>query len=124
MRKLIALFFILTVNSIAYAASSVSIIDLISQPEKYDGQEVIVTGFLSLDFEGSGIYLHREDYENSIYKNGLWCDIDVVENKKIDHTYVSLEGIFDAKGKGHRGLWSGRLKDIRRVWSPAKPKKK
>lgn len=96
----------------------VSIIDLIANPEKYQGSQVIIGGFLSLEFEGNAIYLHRDDFENRIYKNGLWCTIDLVKYKVFDEKYVIIEGNFDAKDKGHMRLWSGTINDISRAWLP------
>ncbi len=113
----------LAASAFSAEAESVSIVNLIASPEKYDGKPVIITGFLALDFEGSAVYLHKEDYENSIYKNGLWCSIDLVKYRPLDHKYVCIEAVFDAKGKGHLGLWSGQIKEVRRVWEPVKPQK-
>ena len=107
----------------AFPAESVSIVSLIAHPEKYDGKHVIVTGFLALDFEGSAIYLHQDDYEHSIYKNGLWYAGNMVKYRKFDKKYVNVEGTFDGKNKGHLGLWSGAIKDIKRMWEPVRPGK-
>jgi len=123
MRRVLALALVMSIAAGALAAESVSIISLVTNPEKYDGKAVIITGFLALDFEGSAIYLHKEDYEYSIYKNGLWCSISEVKYKSFDHRYVCMEGVFDAKGKGHLGLWSGEIKDVQRVWQPVRPGK-
>lgn len=35
----------------------VSLIQLIANPEKYDGKQVAVVGFLRLEFEGNALYL-------------------------------------------------------------------
>lgn len=94
----------------------VSMIQLISNPDKYDGQYVRVMGFLRLEFEGNGLYLHREDYEKSLYKNGVWVYVAETEaNRKLNMKYVLIEGTFDSKDKGHMGLWGGAIKDIKRV---------
>jgi hypothetical protein len=94
---------------------SVSIVQLIATPEKYNGKVVQVAGFLRLEFEGDTIYLHEDDYNHGIHKNGLW----VVRNAKIDEKasklnmhYVVLEGTFDASNQGHLGLNSGSITNI------------
>lgn len=123
MRKLIiAGIFLLLVcfNGHAEFAESVSIVQLIANPAEYNGKKVIITGFLNMEFEGNGIYLHKDDYLNSVYKNGFWCNIDIVEYAKFNKKYIVIEGIFDAKKKGHLGLWSGTIMDISRVWEPVK----
>lgn len=50
----------------------VSLIQLIAQPEKFEGKRVRFIGFLRIEFEGNAIYLHREDFDHGITKNGLW----------------------------------------------------
>ena len=95
--------------------NSVSIVQLIAAPEKYDGKVVMVMGFLRLEFEGDAIYLHEDDYRHAIHKNGLM----VVTNPKIDMEadklnlhYVVLEGTFDANNHGNMGLNSGTIRNI------------
>jgi hypothetical protein len=95
--------------------NSVSIVQLIATPEKYDGKVVKVMGFLRLEFEGDAIYLHEDDYRHGISKNGLM----VVRNAKIDANadtldlhYVLLEGTFDANNHGNMGLNSGTITNI------------
>lgn len=55
-------------------AETVSIVQLLAVPEKYEGKLVSVRGFVRLESEGSAIYLHEEDYEQSLYSNGLWLN--------------------------------------------------
>jgi len=95
--------------------NAVSIVQLIANPEKYDGKVVQVTGFLRLEFEGNAIYLHEDDYRHGITKNGLM----VVRNLKVDEKadkfdlhYVVLEGTFDAGNHGNMGLNSGTITNI------------
>ncbi|HLK03599.1 MAG TPA: hypothetical protein VKT53_04095 [Candidatus Acidoferrum sp.] len=94
---------------------SVSIVQLIATPEKYDGKVVQVMGFLRLEFEGNALYLHEDDYRHAIYKNGLM----VVTNPKIETEagklnlrYIVLEGTFDAHNHGNKGLNSGTITNI------------
>lgn len=93
----------------------VSLMQLIATPERYDGKQVQVVGFLRLEFEGNGLYLHEEDYKHSITKNSLWIvrnpRIDM-RSKALDMHYVMLIGTFTASRKGHMNLFSGSLTDI------------
>ncbi len=106
---------------------AVSLVQLIATPEKYQGKPVQVFGFMRLEHEGNAIYLHREDYENALYKNGLWLtNVDTAEHRaKHNLKYVLIEGTFDGKERGHFGLWSGSIKDIKRVqlWGTSAPRK-
>ena len=94
--------------------NTVSIVQLIARPEKYDRKVVRVMGFLRLEFEGDAIYLHEDDYRHAILKNGL----TIVRNAKmeeladrLDLHYVILEGTFDVRS-GNMGLNSGTITNI------------
>jgi hypothetical protein len=108
----------------------VSLIRLIAAPQEYAGRRVAIVGFLHLEFEGDGIYLHRDDYEHSQTKNGLWVVVSGESAKQLRAAadqYVLLEGTFIPDRHGHMGLWSGTLAQITRaqVWKegPAGRKK-
>jgi hypothetical protein len=49
----------------------VSILQLITNPQAYDNAKVRFIAYLRLEFEGNGLYLHREDYENGITQNAI-----------------------------------------------------
>ena len=107
--------------SLAAEPLDVSLVRLIANPKDYDGKVVRVIGFMRLEFEGDGIYLHQDDYKHSIYKNGLWIDTSEDMHKRkaeLDQKYVLVEGTFNAKMTGHMGLWSGSIQKITRcqVW--------
>ena len=96
----------------------VSLIQLISSPDKFDGKLVRVEGFLRLEFEGEALYLHQEDDEQMLTKNAIWIDASPDMMKKRDSVnkkYVLLEGTFDAKNHGHMALFSGSLHAITRA---------
>jgi hypothetical protein len=97
---------------------NVTLVQLIANPEKFDGKLIRVIGFLEIEFEANVLYLHREDYENAILGDGIWVDVtpEMTKNSKsLSKHYVLLEGIFSASERGHMDLWSGSLKNIRRV---------
>ncbi len=96
----------------------VSLIQLIANPKEYDGKFVRAIGFVRLEFEGNAIYLHQEDDKFGIYKNGLWIEVTDDIHKRhneFDRKYVLLEGTFNAKMKGHMGLFSGSIQKIKRI---------
>lgn len=101
--------------------TDVTLVQLIANPEKFDGKTIRVIGFLRLEFEGDVLYLHREDYENAILGDGIWVDTTAQmtkQKKALNMHYVLLEGTFSANDRGHMGMWSGTIKKIRRamVW--------
>jgi hypothetical protein len=98
--------------------TDVSIINLIASPGKYDGHEVRVSGFLHLEFEGDGIYLTRDDFLSSQYKNGLWVSLDANARSgaaKFNNQYVVITGKFHADDKGHMAMWSGTITDVSQI---------
>ncbi|MFP5236501.1 MAG: hypothetical protein ACLGSD_11415 [Acidobacteriota bacterium] len=97
----------------------VSMIQLIANPQRYDGKRVRIIGFLHLEFEGDSIYLHREDFEFGITKNALWIDVprDMTPDqiKSVNDNYVICTGTFAAGMHGHMGLNSGEVAKITRL---------
>jgi hypothetical protein len=96
----------------ASLGNSVSIVQLIATPEKYDGKVVQVMGFLRLEFEGNAIYLHEDDYTHAIYKNGLMIVINSNIEPRADklnlHTSYS-KGLSMAKTSETRASTPGPL---------------
>jgi hypothetical protein len=112
------LFALLVIPSKAEQPVDVSLIQLIANPEKFDGKHIRVIGFLRIEFEGNALYLHREDYQIGLLKNAIWVDVTPEMEKqssKLDKQYVLLEGIFSANEKGHWGSFSGSIKRINRA---------
>jgi hypothetical protein len=97
----------------------VSIIQLVANPQLYDGKRIRIIGFLHLEFEGNVIYLHREDFEFGLTKNGLWIDTprDMNRNqiKAVNDHYVICTGTFAANMHGHMDLNSGEMTHITRL---------
>jgi hypothetical protein len=97
----------------------VSVIQLIANPEAYDQKLVRITGYLHLEFEGDVIYLHREDFDNALTKNGIWInlpkDITSGQIKAVNDHYVICTGRFVAGRHGHMGMNSGEMDDVTRI---------
>ena len=97
--------------------TTTSLVKLIATPDKFDGRRIIVMGFMNVEFEGNAVYLHKDDFENNLFSNGLWIDLTEQQKREIDSlnlnkNYVLLEGTFNASGNGHFGLWSGEINEI------------
>ena len=93
-----------------------SLIQLIARPSDFDGEYVRVRGFYRHEDEGTALYLHREDYERVLTKNGFWMD----GKAEYNMTYVLVEGRFNAKRLGHLGLFGGEIEAVTRIlpWPP------
>lgn len=105
-----------------YAANQstkkVTMIQLIANPEKYDGQLVRVIGVGNLEFENNCISLSKEDLK---YRTGnsIWIElgekaISYEEAKQYNGEYVIVEGIFDKDDCGHLNNFCGSIKNISR----------
>jgi hypothetical protein len=105
--------------------ADVSMIQLIATPSRYQGKLVRLIAFLRVEFEGNALYFHQDDYVQGITKNGLWIvmpDQLIAKSKALDQGYVIVVGTFDAKNKGHKGLWSGSISKIHHLekWQSTK----
>jgi len=102
----------------------VSLIQLIANPQLYEDKRVRITGFVDLQYEGDAIYLHQEDFNHGLTKNGLWINlpsnITQQQIRAINDHYVICTGRFVAKNHGHMGLFSGGMTDVTRLelWGP------
>jgi hypothetical protein len=106
------------------APTNVSLIELIANPDKFDGKPVLVTGFLRLEFEGDVLYLSEGDYLHQIPKNGVWVERSkemIRDLEKLDSNYVVIAGVFNARRKGHQSAASGSIEQIRTCMFWSKP---
>lgn len=97
----------------------ISLIQLISQPEEYDGMHIAAVGVLRLDFEGTALYYSSEDARLGIPMNAIWLSIEPPDIKKyqnLKQEYVIVHGFFDADRKGHMGLHRGSIVKIESIW--------
>ena len=99
-----------------------SLIELIARPEVYDGKRVVVSGFISFEFEGNALYLSANDWEHGILANSLVIEpppgfeSDTAPARKaVNRRYVMLEGTFDARKRSHLGVVSGAIGHISRL---------
>jgi hypothetical protein len=105
-----------TVAAEARDPVSLSMVALLGNPQKYHGKFIRVIGFLSLDYECTALWLHKEDYAKGLHKNALWVDLPFARKRdpRQGH-YVLIEGVFNASEMGHRWLYSGTIQNITRA---------
>lgn len=71
-----------------------------------------VKGYMSAEFEGTAIYLSREDFDQRITKNAIFLLIGKGQEYQFYHKeYVTLDGTFYL-GNGHMGLYNGTLDNV------------
>lgn len=91
-----------------------SIVQVLAHRDRYHGKEVQVMGYLRVQFEGTAIYLSKEDADYGITRNGFWVTLGK-GSAKHDQKYVLIEGTFDKDEMGHLSLWQGTIKNVTRV---------
>jgi hypothetical protein len=132
--KSVVIILVLLLTSVATGQSSglglrvpapVSMLQLIANPEKFDGKSVGAIGYL-ISHNGSGfLYLHREDADFGLYVNALKIEFDPgwpSADAGFDSHYLYVIGKFDAKDKGPRAAFGGSIKDAKVIalWSAPK----
>ncbi|MDD5669681.1 MAG: hypothetical protein PHE58_06610 [Candidatus Omnitrophica bacterium] len=103
-------------REIFFKCRTVSLIQLISRPEKYNGKFIAVIGFVNLEFEGDAVYLSEEDYRHGIGKNAvrLLINEDIEKNaKKFDNKYCHIAGTFKDTSSLGNDVFSGMITDIK-----------
>lgn len=110
--------------------SSVSLVELIAAPQKYEGKMVTLRAFLLVlgghhDIAAYSLCLSKEDAENELGNSVLVVPSeDMLKNReKFDRMYVSLTGSVN-RVRAADGSYAVVIKDVRecRVWSdPNRP---
>jgi hypothetical protein len=78
---------------------SVSLVQLIATPERFDGKMVAVTGFLTIGHEATFLYLSEADYEHALPENAVSFELTremLDDREKLNRSYVVLVGVFRA----------------------------
>ena len=111
---------LLTVDAIGDAGPTASptLLQLLADPAKYHNSKVVVLGYCRLEFEGKAIHLNKEDYVQGL-GNMVWLEVarkDITPaREKI--TYCLVAGTYNAKNRGHKGMFSGAIEQITRYQS-------
>jgi hypothetical protein len=108
-------------------SSEPNLLQLLANPEQYHGRNVVILGYCRLEFEGLAIYLHKEDYTYSL-GNMVWLEFSSLEEitperRKIG--YCLVQGTYNAKNRGHLGMFFGAIENIKRYesWPPRPPRR-
>ena len=122
-----------SISSEPYPLKPPSLINVIANPEKYDGKRIRVSGFLHYQFEDSALYFSKDDADYLITANAVWIrygekpvmqSIECQGQSKasisdldyLDGRYVSLEGTFNMNERGHMGIFSGTIENVVRIY--------
>jgi hypothetical protein len=100
---------------------SVSLVQLIARPEVFNGRPVRVLAYMSIGFEESALYLHKEDADVGNTSNAVWLDLEsrpVAERLELARRrsgWVVVEGTFDSSLKGHLSAFPSGVRNVTRV---------
>lgn len=99
-----------------------SLIQLLANPEKFDGKRVSVQGYLSMpehrakdNYAGPTLFLHREDAEHLLLSNSIWVEPSAEmkrNSKELAGMYVAMGGRFRAGYAGHLFGTVGGITDV------------
>jgi|SRR5699024_1683048 len=80
----------------------VSIVQLLSNPDDFDGETVRLMGYLQLEFETYALWLHREDRVHGLLPNRIDLEASACSDKvdQVNEKYVLLEGTFAVVDRG------------------------
>jgi hypothetical protein len=101
---------------------TVSMVQILANPESFNKRRVAVGGFLSLEYEGSALYLHADDFEHKLRKNALWIFIPKSQANRecFDRKYVVVIGTVKSNSFGHMDAYSGSI-EVERLFSSGPP---
>lgn len=102
---------------------SPALIEVLVHPDQYQDKEVLVAGYLRVEFEGDALYLDEIDdhyvrtsnaFALSFQDNALQMSREEIA-EQFNERYVLLEGTFDKNDHGHMGMFRGAFKHIKRI---------
>lgn len=97
------------------ALYGLSMVQLLANPERYDGDHIRVAGYIHFEPDSNAIYLHKEDEEHHVLKNGLWVALaQGVSFEGCQDAYVIVEGVYRARATGRMTRWTGELTHVTR----------
>jgi hypothetical protein len=104
------------------AAELVSLVSVLADPAKYDGQRIGIQGVLNLEFEGDQVCLDRGSLQYLVTKNCLWVRLaegstaEAYEDiARWNGHYAFLEGEIRSSDQGHFGLFAAAIVEVTRV---------
>jgi hypothetical protein len=98
------------------SALGVRLDDLLANPATYDGRVVRTVGYFNLEFEGTALFLRREDAEEHLAKRSVWLKVGWPvsdDRRQLGNAYVQVQGTFEAPRAG--SVFSGELKEITKM---------
>lgn len=97
-------------------ALRVSLINLISTPEKFDNKPITVKGYYSHRFESTRLYLDEISARNNIYENSVTIILDSSINEEMmkakDNSYMQVEGYFKMPPPNNKNSYGNYIQKV------------
>lgn len=93
---------------------NVSMIQLIANPDQFEGKRVRLAGYANFESEGDALYLHREDFDATLLPNAVRLRIPrkQEEYRSLSRMYVILEGRFSRGERDTFSKYAGVVSDV------------
>ncbi len=94
----------------------VSVLQLVTTPEQFDGKLISVIGFLTMDREGDYLFAHQEDAVHVIINNAIQIEGTkemLAEQGKLNQEYVKVLGTFHLGERERVPFYSGSITGVR-----------
>ncbi|MET0552624.1 MAG: hypothetical protein ABW221_06275 [Vicinamibacteria bacterium] len=104
-------------------APRVSLIQVIANPEAFDGKRISVAGWANIEFEGDALYFHEEDFRFLLFANAVRLSIPepIRGHVRDQQGYMGVTGTFNATAPGSRGrLFRGWIAVEYVEWIPSR----
>jgi hypothetical protein len=98
--------------------AEVSVQDLVTAPDKFNGSLVRVIAPCHVEFEGSALYATEEAQQARAAPGAVWLQLPWPlrsERRALDGKYVLVEGRFVSGMPGQQGLFKGAIVDVTRL---------
>jgi hypothetical protein len=82
----------------------VSIVQVLANPDEFDGKAVRLVGYLQLEFETYALWLHREDRMHALLPNRIDLEASASADKveQVNERYALLEGTLSSSTREQR----------------------
>ena len=93
----------------------VSVQELMTAPDKFNGARVRVIAPCHVEFEGSALYATEEAQRTRAAQRAVWLQLPWPlrpERRALNGKYVLVEGRFVSGLRGHEGVFQGAIVDV------------
>jgi hypothetical protein len=114
------------VSTASARSSTSSLVRLLADPARFEGEQVQLVGLLVLEEENHALYLSRGMATDDQFAEAVWIvldgSIDATALEGANRRMALVEGRFSSTSRGHLGLFAGELVVSRVVIQPSEPR--